>query len=56
MSVKPSLDLWELELMLEWMVQAKAVKKAGTGYGLEEWWWMCLGEGELLEQSKKAEM
>ena len=55
-SVKPSLDLWELELMLEWMVQAKAVKKAGTGYGLEEWWWMCLGEGELLEQSKGAEM
>lgn len=46
-SVKPSLDLWELELMLEWMVQAKAVKKAGTGYGLEEWWWMCLGEGEV---------
>ncbi|MCJ1465758.1 RNA polymerase III transcription initiation factor complex subunit [Pseudocyphellaria aurata] len=47
MSVKPSLDLWELELMLEWMVQAKAVKKAGTGYGLDEWWWMCLGEGGM---------
>lgn len=46
-SVKPSLDLWELELMLEWMVQAKAVKKSGTGYGLEEWWWMCLGDGEV---------
>lgn len=47
MSVKPSLELWELELMLEWMAQAKAIKKAGTGYDLEEWWWMCLGEGEV---------
>ena len=47
MSVKPGLELWELELILEWMVQAKAAKKAGTGYGLEEWWWMCLGEGEV---------
>lgn len=44
-SVKPSAESWELELMLDWMVQAGAATKTGQGgYTVTEWWWMCLGE------------
>ena len=44
-SVRPSAELWELELMLDWIVQAGAATKTGQGhYTVTEWWWMCLGE------------
>ncbi len=43
--LKPSLELWELCLILEWTVRAKATRKMGGSYALEEWWWMCLGDG-----------
>ena len=54
-SVTPCLEPWELEQMLEWMVLAKVARKEGTGYGLEEWWWMCLGDGSVgPENGRKA--
>lgn len=44
-SVKPSAELWELELLLDWMVQAGAATSTQRGvYTVSEWWWMCLGE------------
>ena len=45
-SMKPALEVWELELVLEWMVAAKAAKKTKEGYATEEWWWMCIDHGE----------
>jgi hypothetical protein len=47
-SVGPSAELWEVELVLEWMAQAGAVTKVGQGgYTVTEWWWMCFDHEEL---------
>lgn len=44
-SVRPSAELWELELLLDWMVKAGVATSTGQGvYTVTEWWWMCLGE------------
>lgn len=48
-SVRPALEMWELNLILEWMVQVKAAKSTGTGLMVDEWWWMCLGDGEVTD-------
>lgn len=51
-SVGPSAELWEIELLLEWMVQAGAVTKAEQGsYTVAEWWWMCFDSNELAKSS-----
>lgn len=51
-SVKPSAELWELELMLDWMVQVRVATKTGQGgYTVAEWWWMCLENDELAQRS-----
>lgn len=51
-NVKPSAELWELELVLDWMVHAGAVTKTGQGgYTVTEWWWMCLDNEDLVQRS-----
>ena len=56
-SVKPSAELWELELLLDWMVQAGGAKKTGQGgYMVTEWWWMCLGNDELAQSADQHAM
>ena len=44
--MRPALEVWELELVLDWMVTAKAAKKVGRGYTVEEWWWLCMDRGD----------
>lgn len=47
-----SAELWELELVLDWMVQARVSTKSSQGrYTVAEWWWMCLGNDELAQRS-----
>lgn len=43
-SLRPSIDMWELELLLDWTTRAGITKKEGIGGGyiVGEWWWMCL--------------
>lgn len=43
-SLRPSIDMWELELLLEWTTRAGITSKEGKGGGyiVGEWWWMCL--------------
>ncbi|KAL8996491.1 MAG: hypothetical protein Q9169_004000 [Polycauliona sp. 2 TL-2023] len=42
-SVKPSLALWEVQMILDWMIQAGvAEKKKEDLYSAGEWWWLCL--------------
>ncbi|KAL8851359.1 MAG: hypothetical protein Q9221_003726 [Calogaya cf. arnoldii] len=59
-SLRPSLALWEIQLILDWMIEARAARKMDDRYAPEEWWWLCLddewdveqeaqGEGEVLE-------
>ena len=54
-NVRPAMELWEVKRMLNWMVEAGAVKEMRKGrYAVEEWWW-CLalgtneGVGEMNE-------
>ncbi|KAL8735942.1 MAG: hypothetical protein Q9166_000504 [cf. Caloplaca sp. 2 TL-2023] len=54
-SVRPSLALWEVRMILEWMVEARAAKKTGDSYSTEEWWWLCLDEGKTLEEAAKEQ-
>ena len=47
--VKPSLQRYELVLMLDWLVEAKAVRKITDGWVTEEWWWLLFPLPEELE-------
>ena len=51
-TMRPALEVWELELVLEWMVVAKAAKKAGRGYMVDEWWWLCMDHEEEGEGAR----
>lgn len=43
-NVKPSLEVWEVEEILRWMVKAEVAEKVGrNGFRTKEWWWMALG-------------
>ncbi|KAL8675626.1 MAG: hypothetical protein Q9224_007460, partial [Gallowayella concinna] len=48
-TVRPSLALWEVQMLLDWMVEAKAARKVGGSYTPEEWWWLCLDDGKGVE-------
>ena len=51
-SVRPSAELWEVELLLEWMVLAgAATKTAQGGYTVTEWWWLCFDNNDLDQRS-----
>ena len=54
-SMRPSLEAWEVELVVRWLVEARGARRLevvdrdagegkGDGYVVEEWWWACLGE------------
>lgn len=51
-SMRPSLETWELEMVLEWMVLATAAKRVGKGFTVEEWWWLCMETGERKEDAR----
>jgi len=51
-SMRPSLEARELEMVLEWMVLAKAAKTVGKGFMVEEWWWLCMDTGERKEDAR----
>ncbi|KAI4201588.1 MAG: hypothetical protein LQ348_001630 [Seirophora lacunosa] len=54
-SVRPALGLWEVQMLLDWMVEAKAARKMGRSYAAEEWWWLCLDSGKTFEEEAKSE-
>ena len=44
-NIRPSLEVWEVEEVLQWMVEAHAAERVGRdGYTTKEWWWMALGD------------
>ena len=46
-AMKPAMEVWELQEILEWLVTAKAAKRVGQGFTVEdEWWWLVLGTGK----------
>ncbi len=52
-SMRPALEVWELDLVLDWMVFAKAAKKVGRGFMVDEWWWLCMDQ---VQGEKDAEI
>ncbi len=44
--LRPAMDEWEIGWVLEWLVSAKAASRVGSGYKVDEWWWMPLGDWE----------
>ncbi|KAI9834287.1 MAG: RNA polymerase III transcription initiation factor complex subunit [Phylliscum demangeonii] len=51
--LRPSLYLFDLEMVLDWLVQAKAVTKVATGWQVDEWWWLVIPP--LAEEAQQAE-
>ena len=49
-SVRPVLDTWEVESILDWTIEAGVAECRVSGerkrYETREWWWMVLGGGE----------
>ena len=44
-NVRPSLEVWEVEKVLQWMVTANVAERVGReGYKTKEWWWLALQE------------
>ncbi|KAF9892497.1 RNA polymerase III transcription initiation factor complex subunit [Aspergillus nanangensis] len=46
--LKPTMETWEVELLLEWMEEVGVTRQEGGGSGysgwmVKEWWWMLLG-------------
>jgi transcription factor C subunit 3 len=48
-AVRPAMDVWEIELVLEWSVAARAARKVGRGFAVCEWWWLALGSLEEVK-------
>ena len=46
--LRPAMEEWEIGWVLEWLVSAKAASRVGSGYQVDEWWWMALGVGKKV--------
>ena len=44
--LRPAMEEQEIGWVLEWLVSTKAASRVGSGYQVDEWWWMALGDGE----------
>ena len=42
-AIKPAMEAWELQLVLQWLVDVRAAVEVGTGYTTGEWWWLAFG-------------
>ena len=49
-AMRPALEAWECEWVLDWLVNARACKIFGEAalkhYATDQWWWLILGSGE----------
>ncbi|KAL9014669.1 MAG: hypothetical protein Q9180_008932 [Flavoplaca navasiana] len=54
-SVRPTLGLWELQMILDWVVEAGVARKTDDMYNTEEWWWLCLDNGLNDENEAQGE-
>ena len=54
--LRPAMEEWEIGWVLEWLVCAKAASRVGSGYKVDEWWWMALGNGkEAVEDGRSGD-
>ncbi|KAL8671935.1 MAG: hypothetical protein Q9168_003591 [Polycauliona sp. 1 TL-2023] len=48
-SVRSSLALWEVQMILDWMVRARVAELKEGVYSAAEWWWLCLDNGDAMD-------
>ena len=49
--MRPAMEVWELQMVLEWLVVTKAAKSVCKGFSVaDEWWWLALGIGQSSEE------
>ena len=54
--LRPAMEEWEIGWVLEWLVSAKAARRVGSGYQVDEWWWMALGgQQEVFDDGKSGD-
>lgn len=54
--LRPAMEEWEIGWVLEWLVSAKAAIRVGSGYQVDEWWWMALGDGkEVVDDGRSGD-
>ena len=41
--LSPGVEEWEVEVLMEWCEGVGLVKRRGSGWVTEEWWWSCFG-------------
>jgi hypothetical protein len=50
--VRPSLEAWEIQMIMGWLVDARVAEWTGqpkTTIQLGEWWWLSTGEGNEVK-------
>ena len=52
--LRPAMEEWEIGWVLEWLVSANAASRVGSGYKVDEWWWMALGDGKEVDDSGRS--
>ena len=52
--LRPAMEEWEIGWALEWLVSAKAASRVGSGYQVDEWWWMALGVGKEVDDDARG--
>ena len=52
--LRPAMEEWEIGWVLEWLVSAKAASKVGSGYKVDEWWWMAVCDREEVADDGRS--
>ena len=52
--LRPAMEEWEIGWVLEWLVSANAASRVGSGYKVDEWWWMALGDGKEVDDNGRS--
>ena len=55
-AMRPAMEVWELQVVLKWLVDAKAAEPVGQGFSVaNEWWWLALGIGQNNEEGSSED-
>jgi len=58
-ATRPAMYAWEIEIIFGWLEEAKAATRVGSGYALDQWWWLALpagGEAEIKPLSAHGQL
>ena len=41
-AVRPVLQVWEIQMIIEWCLEARVAEKTAKGFKTSEWWWLAI--------------